>query len=101
MHHRSIARDAPASLAMILDPTPEAIARAVAELEQGRCIGMPTETVYGLAGHAFNETAVRSIFTLKGRPSTNPLIVSQNIRASRGAYQQAWTLLLFDCRLIP
>jgi len=36
---------------------------------------MPTETVYGLAASAMNETAVSSIFALKGRPQDNPLIV--------------------------
>jgi len=36
---------------------------------------MPTETVYGLAANALDEAAVRSIFTAKGRPSDNPLIV--------------------------
>ena len=36
---------------------------------------MPTETVYGLAAAACNETAVAKIFKAKGRPSDNPLIV--------------------------
>jgi len=36
---------------------------------------MPTETVYGLAANALDETACRSIFTTKGRPLTDPLIV--------------------------
>ena len=36
---------------------------------------MPTETVYGLGANALDESAVRSIFTTKGRPLTDPLIV--------------------------
>ncbi len=44
-------------------------------VENGEVIGLPTETVYGLAANAFNETAIRKIYELKGRPSTNPLIV--------------------------
>lgn len=36
---------------------------------------MPTETVYGLAANALDETAVKGIFALKGRPQDNPLIV--------------------------
>ena len=36
---------------------------------------MPTETVYGLAALALDEDAVGKIFSLKGRPPTNPLIV--------------------------
>ena len=38
-------------------------------------VGMPTETVYGLAGNAYSETAVKKIFEAKGRPQDNPLIV--------------------------
>lgn len=38
-------------------------------------VGMPTETVYGLAANALSETAVKKIFDAKGRPADNPLIV--------------------------
>jgi len=38
-------------------------------------IAIPTETVYGLAGNAFNEVAIKKIFHLKQRPFYNPLIV--------------------------
>jgi L-threonylcarbamoyladenylate synthase len=38
-------------------------------------IGIPTETVYGLAGNAFSESAIKKIFALKKRPYYNPLIV--------------------------
>ena len=38
-------------------------------------IGIPTETVYGLAGNAFSESAIKKIFALKKRPFYNPLIV--------------------------
>ncbi len=44
-------------------------------LNDGQVVGMPTETVYGLAGNAYSETAVRLIFEAKGRPNDNPLIV--------------------------
>ena len=43
-------------------------------LLNGGNIGMPTETVYGLAGDGTNEKAVENIFAVKGRPSDNPLI---------------------------
>jgi L-threonylcarbamoyladenylate synthase len=56
-------------------PTAEALERAVALLRQGGLLGLPTETVYGLAADAENELAVRRIFAVKGRPSTHPLIV--------------------------
>ena len=40
----------------------------------GGVVGMPTETVYGLGGNAFNDDAVKRIFEVKGRPNDNPLI---------------------------
>lgn len=44
-------------------------------LKYGELVAIPTETVYGLAANALNENAVRNIFTAKGRPQDNPLIV--------------------------
>ncbi len=41
----------------------------------GGLIGLPTETVYGLAANATDEEAVAKIYEAKGRPSDNPLIV--------------------------
>ncbi|WMJ83844.1 Sua5/YciO/YrdC/YwlC family protein [Oscillospiraceae bacterium MB24-C1] len=48
--------------------------RAAALLQAGRVVAIPTETVYGLAANALDETAVK-IFSVKGRPQDNPLIV--------------------------
>jgi len=48
---------------------------AVDLLNNEEIIGFPTETVYGLAGNIFSEKAVNSIFDVKQRPKTNPLIV--------------------------
>lgn len=44
-------------------------------LAEGEVVGIPTETVYGLAADAENEEAVKKIFEAKGRPQDNPLIV--------------------------
>ncbi len=44
-------------------------------LRDGQVVGIPTETVYGLAGNAYSEDAVKRIFEAKGRPQDNPLIV--------------------------
>jgi len=52
-----------------------AVARAAALLQAGAVVALPTETVYGLAANAFDATAVRRIFELKGRPERNPIIV--------------------------
>lgn len=51
------------------------IAEAVACLNREEVIGLPTETVYGLAGNIFSEKAIRNIFSIKQRPLFNPLIV--------------------------
>ena len=60
---------------VIMPAGPEATVRAVALLRAGYAIGLPTETVYGLAADATNDKAVANIFDLKGRPDFNPLIV--------------------------
>ena len=44
-------------------------------LDKDNCIGMPTETVYGLAANAYSSKAILKIFKLKKRPKNNPLIV--------------------------
>lgn len=54
---------------------PVAIEQAAQRLAAGGLVGMPTETVYGLAADAGNASAVRGIFEAKGRPSDHPLIV--------------------------
>jgi L-threonylcarbamoyladenylate synthase len=51
------------------------IAAAAGALHRGELVGMPTETVYGLAADASNPDAVAAIFLAKGRPRFNPLIV--------------------------
>lgn len=51
------------------------IKEAIKLLEANEVIGLPTETVYGLAGNAFNTEAVTKIFEVKNRPTFDPLIV--------------------------
>jgi L-threonylcarbamoyladenylate synthase len=59
--------------------TPElfqkAVLRAAELLRAGEVVALPTETVYGLAANALDETAVAKIFQIKGRPADNPIIV--------------------------
>ena len=52
--------------------------KTVNSLNQGNIAGLPTETVYGLAGNAYSDKAVKKIFKLKKRPKKNPLIVHYN-----------------------
>jgi len=51
------------------------IKKAKKILDKKQCIAVPTETVYGLAGNAYSDIAVKKIFALKKRPINNPLIV--------------------------
>ena len=59
----------------ITPPSTEALERAAELLRAGELVAFPTETVYGLGADAANERAIEAIFTAKGRPRFNPLIV--------------------------
>ena len=59
----------------IFAPTPANIDAAARILRAGGLVGMPTETVYGLAADATQGRAVAAIYEAKGRPRFNPLIV--------------------------
>lgn len=64
--------------------SPESIEEAAAALAAGALVGMPTETVYGLAADATNPAAVARIYAAKGRPAFNPLIAHvPNITTAR------------------
>jgi L-threonylcarbamoyladenylate synthase len=60
---------------MIQSANPAAIAQAAQALQAGQLVGLPTETVYGLAANASDDAAVAQIFVAKGRPADHPLIV--------------------------
>ena len=49
--------------------------KSVSNLKKGNVVGLPTETVYGLAGNAYSKKSVNKIYKLKKRPNFNPLIV--------------------------
>ena len=59
----------------VLEPSAESLARAAAALGRGELVGMPTETVYGLAGSLDDAAALARIFATKERPVLDPLIV--------------------------
>ena len=65
----------PNILSRLYDPTEENIHKCAEYIKNGGIVGMPTETVYGLAANAFNVEACYKIFEYKGRPLTDPLIV--------------------------
>lgn len=56
-------------------PSNEGLKKATEWLTQGEVVGIPTETVYGLAANAYDPAAIQKIFRAKGRPQDNPLIV--------------------------
>lgn len=60
---------------ILLKPNKESIELACKLLQDGEVVGVPTETVYGLAGDSRNGEAIKKIFKAKGRPADNPLIV--------------------------
>jgi L-threonylcarbamoyladenylate synthase len=59
----------------VVAPSPESISRAVGLLRAGQVVGLPTETVYGLAGDGLNPLALARIFEIKRRPLFDPLIL--------------------------
>ena len=61
--------------AQIVRGTSRNLATLAAALRRGEIVGVPTETVYGLAANALDAAACRRIFRAKGRPATDPLIV--------------------------
>ena len=63
------------------------IKKAKYYLDKNECIGIPTETVYGLAANAYSNIATSKIFKLKKRPKKNPLIV----------HYQSLKMLKIDC----
>lgn len=76
-----------------------ALACAVDELEQGRQIGIPTETVYGLAGNAEILSSLEGIFFLKRRPLTDPLIlhIAEKTWAERYCVLKSYQETIFVC----
>jgi L-threonylcarbamoyladenylate synthase len=77
-------------LSFILANTEENIKRAVASLRAGDVIGLPTETVYGLAADASNANAIAKIYALKGRPADHPLIVHLASASDAPAWASEW-----------
>ena len=64
-----------------LAPTPAAVAQAARVIREGGLVGLPTDTVYGLAADATRDNAVAGVFRAKGRPPDKPLIALVATRA--------------------
>ena len=74
----------------LLSATPEGLATAVDHLRAGGVLGLPTETVYGLAADATNPVAVARVFATKGRPADHPLIVHLATGAAVAPWVSDW-----------
>ena len=59
----------------VLKPSIETLKKAAELIKNGEVVGIPTETVYGLAANAYDSNACAKIFEAKGRPQDNPLII--------------------------
>lgn len=75
------------------DATRAAVAEAALVLVGGGLVAVPTETVYGLAALACDADAVARIFSVKGRPADNPLIVHVGSAAAAAGLAADWTPL--------
>ncbi len=73
-----------------LDPDPQVLEEAGQCLRSGGLVAFPTETVYGLGADATNAKAVARVFTAKGRPATDPLIVHVADLASVSSLVTSW-----------
>src|SRR5690348_6346471 len=71
-------------------PDPELIRRAAALIREGKLVAFPTETVYGLGANALDAAAVATIFRVKGRPSTSPVIVHVESREAAPQLVTEW-----------
>lgn len=70
------------------------IEAAVAALKDGRIVGVPTDTLYGLAADPYRQDALESIFELKGRPQVKPLAILV------ASIDQAMSLAMFTDRAL-
>jgi L-threonylcarbamoyladenylate synthase len=89
-----------AKSAQILSPTAENIQTVARALQSGEVAGMPTETVYGLAGNALNPEALAKIFAAKERPTFDPLIVHVSDDVLSGGLQALHQMKLVNIQAL-
>jgi L-threonylcarbamoyladenylate synthase len=82
--------------AKILKPSAENIRTVALALQKGEVAGMPTETVYGLAGNALNPESLAKIFAAKERPTFDPLIVHVSDAVLSGGLKSLHQMKLVD-----
>ena len=67
------------------------VGRALEIVRNGGLVGLPTETVYGLAADASQKTAIAKVFSVKGRPKNHPLIVHVSSLDVARTWSSQWT----------
>jgi L-threonylcarbamoyladenylate synthase len=67
------------------------VGRALEIVRNGGLVGLPTETVYGLAADASQKTSIAKIFSVKGRPNNHPLIVHVSSLDVARTWSSQWT----------
>ncbi len=87
--------------AKIVPPTPESISQIAEALRRDEVVGMPTETVYGLAGNARSSLALARIFETKERPTFDPLIIHIGPLPRGGEIEALKALELVDFENLP
>jgi L-threonylcarbamoyladenylate synthase len=96
-HYSHASANSPTPIVMTRPgPTDDVIVEAAVVLDAGGSVGMPTETVYGLAADATNPVAVRRVFAKKGRPVDHPLIV----HLASAEHLEQWACATDEARLL-
>ncbi len=79
----------------VLKPSKEVLQKAAELIKNGQVVGIPTETVYGLAANAYDSKATAEIFRAKGRPQDNPLIIHiSNLKMLENSVKEIYPLAL-------
>ncbi len=79
----------------VLKPSEEVLKKAAELIKNGQVVGIPTETVYGLAANAYDSKATAEIFKAKGRPQDNPLIIHiSNLKMLENSVKEIYPLAL-------
>jgi L-threonylcarbamoyladenylate synthase len=83
-------------------PGPDDLAAAAVALRRGAVVGIPTDTVYGLAADPFSREAVALLFALKGRPAVKPIpILAASVEQAGRVGMLEWTARQAAARYWP
>lgn len=93
--------DTPGHRTAICSASPGSLQQAASYLHDGEVVAIPTETVYGLAANALSPVGVSKIFTTKGRPQDNPLIIHiSSYRMLADLYPEGFVMPQVYCQAV-